>query len=59
MMWKGIPKSRSLKVDRSVRKFEPRGIGRALESGNCRGAGRTSWLYGEKIRNEGKFVVLK
>ena len=42
----------------SVRNFEPRGIGRTLKSDNCRGEGRTSWLYGEKIRN-GRFVVLK
>ena len=33
--------------------------GSTLESDNCRGAGRTSWLYGEKIRNGGRFVVLK
>ena len=26
---------------------------------NCRGADRMSWLYGEKIRNGGRFVVLK
>ena len=43
--------SRSLKVERSIRNFEPRGIKRALESDNCRGAGRTSWFNGEKIRN--------
>ena len=46
-------------VERSVRNFEPRGIGRALESDNCRGADRTSWLYGENIRNGGRFVVMK
>ena len=41
---------RHLKVERSVRNFEPRGIWRALESDNCRWAGKTSWLYGEKIQ---------
>ena len=29
-------RGRSLKVGRSVRNFKPRGIGRALESDNCR-----------------------
>ena len=52
-------KDQELGSRKICQKFRAFRIGRAFESDNCSVAGRTSWLYGEKIRNGGRFVVLK